>query len=827
MAEEKESFEGQWALSDVTEENLKEMVAHGVLPGKEIIGWRPACGEAFPTPDTHEVVVFSHFFYGGFALPTSKFFRGILNFYGISLHHLNPNSIVHIANFVHVCEAFLGIRPHFALFRRIFFLKPQPNKNKPCVVGGAGFQLRGTLSQKYFSMPFKTSNKGWHANWFYIQNPEPALPEYSCLPPVYQDTWNSLPMGDEAAQALELMERMLKLKEQGLQGEQITRHFIKCRLAPIKERSRTAFEFDGKHDPNREDPDSLDFKIMKERMYKIFSNAIVVSYSHQLPVVPYNAFNPPPQEYVLMKSDPPIAQRRSPRQHTIQGSGGPTIRSDPQPQTSKPAGQTGPRKRKLVLNDDEGDDSNKSGDKGTPNKLPKHTMPRKKLAGRQMPKIRTSSRKPSDIDPTGKDPDPAVTEPNLSKDTEPTAENQPTAKNQPTGAHASDDKADPSDQPPTGNQSEATETATTQEPLTGNQSDVGLNQEIPEAGAQATTSQGPKAGNDSVIGSLDKEQRSPHAQLGTSSGPLGGDEEEILRIKAADDSRPPILLKWWDENSQVSGIVINRQKEDEEVCQLKKVLGEATRIVNRIHLRNEAKTTTLEKLVPHLGTLEAVREQLHEAKEHAKKTEKELRDRIAQLQDSNFELSGSSKAQATRMAQMEKQIEALKKDKAELAAERDSALKEVEDRKIKSQAQFDVLVGKIKKLEGARDEVANVATPLVQAMFLNNSGPSALDATEIFDKLRVAPDVYFKNIKKAGSMGASMALAMTKSLYPRIEIDTIDGFADGTSEEAALDLISNAQSAADKIASDVVEQFRNNDLQPSNNNSDDERTDSD
>ncbi len=262
--------------------------------GERVIGWRPACGEAFPTPDTHEVVVFSHFFYGGFSLPTSRFFRGILEFYGISLHHLNPNSIVHIANFVHACEAFLGIRPHFALFRHIFFLKPQPNKSKPCVVGGAGFQLRGTLSQKYFSMPFKTSNKGWHANWFYVQNPEPALPEYSCLPPTYQDTWNSLPMGDEAAHALILLERMLKLKEQGLQGEQITRHFIKSRLAPIKERSRTAFEFDGKNDPNREDPESLEFKIMKERMYKIFSTDIVVSYSHLLPVIPYNAFNPPP-----------------------------------------------------------------------------------------------------------------------------------------------------------------------------------------------------------------------------------------------------------------------------------------------------------------------------------------------------------------------------------------------------------------------------------------------------------------------------------------------------------------------------------------------------
>ncbi|XP_066159625.1 uncharacterized protein [Oryza sativa Japonica Group] len=382
----------------------------------------------------------------------------------------------------------------------------------------------------------------------------------------------------------------------------------------------------------------------------------------------------------------------------------------------------GSRKRKLVLNDDEGDDGNKSGDKGSPNKLPKRTTPRKKLAGCPMPKIRTSSRKPSDIDPTGKDPDPTVTEPSSSKDSE------PTAKSQPTGAHTSDDKANPSDQPPTGNQSAATETTTTQEPPTGNQSDVGPDQETPEVEAQTTTSQGPEAGNDSMIGSPDKEQGSPHAQLGTSSRPPGDDEEEIPRIKAADDSRPPILLKWWDENSQAAGIVINCQKEDEEVCQLKKALGEATRIVNRIHLRNEAKTATLEKLVPHLGTLEAVRYQLHEAKELAKKTEKELRDRIAQLQDSNFELSGSSKAQAARMAQMEKQIEALERNKVELAAQRDSALKEVED---------------------------------------------------------------------------------------------------GTSVEAALDLISNAQNAADKIASDVVDQFRNTDLQPSSNNSDDERTDSD
>nr|AAN08654.1 putative retrotransposon protein [Oryza sativa Japonica Group]AAP53355.1 retrotransposon protein, putative, Ty3-gypsy subclass [Oryza sativa Japonica Group] len=737
MAEERESFESQWAPSDVTEENLKEMVAHGVLPVKEIIGWRAACGEAFPTPDTHEVVVFSHFFYGGFSLPTLKFFKGILEFYRISLHHLNPNSIVHIANFIHACETFLGIKPHFALFRRIFFLKPQPNKSKPCVVGGAGFQLRGTLSQKYFSMPFKTSNKGWHANWFYVQNLEPTLPEYSCLPPTYQDTWNSLPMGDEAAQALTLLNRMLKLKERGLHGEQITRHFIKSRLVPIKERSRTAFEFDGKNDANREDPESLEFKIMKERMYKIFSSGIVVDYSHILPVVPYHAFNPPPPEFSLMKSDPPTTQRRSPRQLPGQASGGPKIQPSAQSSNPKPTDQIGSRKWKLLLSDDEGDDAEKAGNKEAAGKQPKlANPPKKKTSSRPIPKIRKSSRKPSDIDPSGKDPNPT---------------------NKETGSATAD-----------------------------------------EAG--------------------------PTEENRPAGSPVIGDEEEILRIRSAENSRPPILVKWLDDEMQLQGIVINKQKVDEEVALLKRTLTQATRLVNRIHLQNEAKTATLEKLVPHLGTLEATRAQLHETRELARKTEHDLRNRIAELQDTNFELTSSSKVQAAKITEPEKRIKALEKDKGDLTKERDLAIKDVEDRKIKSEAQFDVLITMIKKLEGARDEVANAATPLIPAMFYNNNGPSTIDAVEVFDKLRAAPDTYFKNINEAGSMGASMALAMTKSLYSKIDIDAIDGFVDGTSEEDALDLINDAQKAADKIAADIVERFQDTNLGLTG--SDDEKTES-
>jgi hypothetical protein len=35
----------------------------------------------------------------------------------VQLHQLTPNSILHIACFVTLCESFLGIEPHFLLWR--------------------------------------------------------------------------------------------------------------------------------------------------------------------------------------------------------------------------------------------------------------------------------------------------------------------------------------------------------------------------------------------------------------------------------------------------------------------------------------------------------------------------------------------------------------------------------------------------------------------------------------------------------------------------------------------------------------------------------------
>jgi hypothetical protein len=73
------------------------------------------------------ILFFLSFFQRGFRLPTCDFLRGLLQHYQIKLVHLNPNSILQIVVFVHLCDAFLGIPPNFPLFKNYFFLKYQPS----------------------------------------------------------------------------------------------------------------------------------------------------------------------------------------------------------------------------------------------------------------------------------------------------------------------------------------------------------------------------------------------------------------------------------------------------------------------------------------------------------------------------------------------------------------------------------------------------------------------------------------------------------------------------------------------------------------------------
>jgi hypothetical protein len=100
-------------MSVISEPELLHLVSIGVLPPRELCSWRICHGVTVPTEDTHESVVYAPFL-----------LRGLLDFYHLNLTHLNPNSILQISIFVHLCEAFLGVLPHFGLWKYLYHCRP-------------------------------------------------------------------------------------------------------------------------------------------------------------------------------------------------------------------------------------------------------------------------------------------------------------------------------------------------------------------------------------------------------------------------------------------------------------------------------------------------------------------------------------------------------------------------------------------------------------------------------------------------------------------------------------------------------------------------------
>ena len=133
----------------------------GLLESQGVIQWRAGEGEDYPMEGTLETVVFRDFVKRGLALPVSEFFCALLQFWGIQLHHLTPQSILHLSIFTHFCEAFLGIFPHFHLFQHFFFLVPVSNATNPTVVEGCELVLRPETRGEYLAYDLAGKGAQW------------------------------------------------------------------------------------------------------------------------------------------------------------------------------------------------------------------------------------------------------------------------------------------------------------------------------------------------------------------------------------------------------------------------------------------------------------------------------------------------------------------------------------------------------------------------------------------------------------------------------------------------------------------------------------------
>jgi hypothetical protein len=112
------SVVGNWVQTKIGGKELSNAEKIGLLkndPAESLT----ADPEIIPRPPPGFRVIFLAFMLRGLSLLPHPFLRGLLFAYGIQLHDLNPNMILHIACFITLCECFLGIEPHWALWRRI------------------------------------------------------------------------------------------------------------------------------------------------------------------------------------------------------------------------------------------------------------------------------------------------------------------------------------------------------------------------------------------------------------------------------------------------------------------------------------------------------------------------------------------------------------------------------------------------------------------------------------------------------------------------------------------------------------------------------------
>jgi hypothetical protein len=280
-------------MSVVSESDLFHLVSIGVLPLKELYSWQICRGVTVPTEDTHESIIYVHFLIRGLALPISPFFRGLLDFYHLNLTHLNPNSILQVSVFVHLCEAFLGILPHFGLWKYLYHCQPGMAGGQHQLVGGASLEMRRGRKTDYLDIPLKDSIKGWRLEWFIVENHGNSLPPRSGRQPdVRTPSWTESPTDLEVAEAGALLAEVGLLKERGLTAEAVVADFIFKNIQPLKDRAYPTYLYRGLADLTRVTNRRIPAVDLVSRLEMILRGKV----SNIGAPVAYSAWNLPPSK---------------------------------------------------------------------------------------------------------------------------------------------------------------------------------------------------------------------------------------------------------------------------------------------------------------------------------------------------------------------------------------------------------------------------------------------------------------------------------------------------------------------------------------------------
>ncbi|KAK1615712.1 hypothetical protein QYE76_021229 [Lolium multiflorum] len=270
--------------------------------------------ESYPTPPMGYRVSFVDHLIRGLSAPIHPFLRGLLFVYGLQLHHLTPNSILHISIFITLCEAFLGVQPNWALWKRIFFCRRNGSPNVTYNIGGVVIYVRPTVD--YFDVKLPDSVQGWRKKWLYIQEEnhgcaEDNIPPFDGAEKIFRRrSWDAEATEEERASTETLMARIHELQNtrgKELSGIQITAYFLRTRVQPLQARKYPLWKYAGDKDVDRLSVD-LEVKDLERLVRKISSLSKKDAVPSSCRVTPFSAANPLPENHPDLVSLPPLPE---------------------------------------------------------------------------------------------------------------------------------------------------------------------------------------------------------------------------------------------------------------------------------------------------------------------------------------------------------------------------------------------------------------------------------------------------------------------------------------------------------------------------------------
>jgi hypothetical protein len=200
-----------------------------------------------------------------------------LYYYGLELVHLVPNSVTIVSTFIHFCEAYLGISPHFLLWRYFFCVMRTGKRSGP--VGAVMFNLRSGLKAEWIDTDLPDNTARSRSEWFYIADQLPRLPRCTGHRLVKINEWD-LGLSSRVVKELEgVLELVSDMKKQGATGAAVARLFCRQMIQPIKDRVHPAYEYWGQWDPTGE----VNRKVSKEEMAASFPAVLWESEGEEVP----------------------------------------------------------------------------------------------------------------------------------------------------------------------------------------------------------------------------------------------------------------------------------------------------------------------------------------------------------------------------------------------------------------------------------------------------------------------------------------------------------------------------------------------------------------